>query len=107
MKDRYRVKIKVLKKLTAEQIYGSRPDDVAPYFDCYCPKIPEDHEYMVEENGSMPEGFCSQAWHDILHFVSVLRLGGNCRWTVGKNKAYACCSDGLRTVFFKLERIND
>lgn len=107
MKDRNRVKITVLKKLSADAIYGSIPNDVAPNFNCYCPKFIENQEFIVEEDGTIPKDFCSWAWHDILHFVSVLRLGGRCRWTMGKNKAYACCSDGLRPVFFKIERLEE
>ena len=44
-------------------------------------------ESSVSRNLQMPEGFCSWAWTDIQSMVS-------------------CCTDGLRPVVFRLERID-
>jgi len=53
----------------------------------------------------MPEGFCTSAWNDIYPSVRVLAFGGNAPWYKEKGVAVECCTDGLRPVIFKLERI--
>ncbi|RJS89401.1 TIGR04076 family protein [Candidatus Bathyarchaeota archaeon] len=53
----------------------------------------------------MPEGFCSWAWDDISKVVNVLRFGGNFPWFEEEGISINCCTDGLRPVIFKIERI--
>lgn len=55
-----------------------------------------------------PEGFCDGAWHAIYPYVFALANGAesfwfNNSWVRNKGMAIACCNDGLRPVFFKLE----
>jgi len=62
-------------------------------------------EFIVEEAGAMPSGFCTWAWHDIYPAVTGLRFGGNYPWMKKDGMIYSCCSDGARPVFFKIERL--
>ena len=54
---------------------------------------------------NMPEGFCAWAWADIQRDVAHLAMGGEFPWIKKKGSMVSCCTDGLRPVVFKLERI--
>ena len=60
-----------------------------------------------------PEKFCEGAWHDIFPYVLTLLAGGNFSeaifdgWMKDDNTMITCCSDGVRPVIFKLERIDE
>jgi hypothetical protein len=53
----------------------------------------------------MPEGFCPGAWRDIRECVSVLYMGGTSYPWLGENEMIKCCTDGLRPVVSRLERL--
>jgi uncharacterized repeat protein (TIGR04076 family) len=53
----------------------------------------------------MPEGFCASAWNAVYTAVRTLSFGGNLPWYRERGVAVECCTDGLRPVVFKLERI--
>ena len=60
-----------------------------------------------------PEGFCDWAWNDIYKTVVTLAHGGNfskdlfASWMNDDNSMITCCTDGIRPVIFKVERIED
>ena len=88
-------------------------------------RIPEEHTVRLREqgvgqavrvilyvpgqefdvDGNKPEGFCVWAWNDLFKSLSVLHFGGNLPWAE-EGKMIACCTDGIRPVSFKLERID-
>ena len=105
MAKRYLVKITVIKKLSAKEVYGNPLPDVADDVSAYCDRLEVGKEFIVEESGAMPSGFCTWAWHDIYPAVTGLRFGGNYPWMKKNIKIYSCCSDGVRTVFFNIERL--
>ncbi|MEN6395022.1 MAG: TIGR04076 family protein [Methanoregula sp.] len=59
-----------------------------------------------------PEGFCDWAWRDIHPMVAVLLAGGNfshgifAGWMKNERSMIGCCSDGIRPVVFRIERID-
>jgi uncharacterized repeat protein (TIGR04076 family) len=59
----------------------------------------------ISRDLEMPDGFCSWAWADIHRDVAHLALGGDFPWIKESGKMVSCCTDGLRPVIFKLERI--
>jgi uncharacterized repeat protein (TIGR04076 family) len=94
------VKITVTKMLGTKELwgdeYGSSSQDV-------CPRFKVGEVYMTK-GLSMPENWpCSWAWHDIFKEVMHLSLGGEFFAEPG-NYIIACCTDGLRPVFYKIER---
>lgn len=103
--ERSKVKITVVKKLSTEDIYGGKLPDAIEDMETECPLFTEVKEFIVDEVGNMPQGFCSWAWADIQRDVTHLRFQGDFPWMKVKGVTYACCTDGLRPVFFKLERI--
>jgi len=54
---------------------------------------------------TIPKGFCVWAWAAIEKDVSILALGGNAPWIRKEGVIISCCTDGLRPVVFKLERV--
>ena len=104
MVDKNKVKITVLKKLDTKEIFGEN----APLGESLeaCGQFDLDQEFIVSEDGKMPEGFCHWAWNDIYKVVTTLRFGGSFSRIEEKgNSIVRCCTDGLRPVIFKLERI--
>jgi uncharacterized repeat protein (TIGR04076 family) len=53
----------------------------------------------------MPEGFCPSAWQTIYHNVRTLGFSGNIPYFDEEGVSVSCCSDGMRPVIFKIERI--
>lgn len=72
-----------------------------------CPRFQEGQEFLTDFD--RPEGFCEWAWDDIYKYMLVFRSGGNLtdkiQWMKDRNTIIACCSDGIRPVVFKIERI--
>jgi len=98
---RSNVKITVMKMLGTKELWG---DEAPKSGDAdLCPRFKVGQVFMTE-GLSMPLGWpCSWAWHDIFKEVLHLGLGGEFFVEPG-NVIYACCTDGMRPVFFKLER---
>jgi uncharacterized repeat protein (TIGR04076 family) len=97
----YDVKVTVLKKVQTGEIlkeYGASTVEME------CPVVKEGVEY-ISKGGKMPEGFCGWAWADIQRDIAVLAFGGDFPWIKKKGTMISCCTDGLRPVIFKLERI--
>jgi len=105
MAKRHPLKITVIKKLSAKEIYGKPLAEVTDDFPAYCDRLEVGKEFVVDESGAMPAGFCTWAWHDIYPAVTGLRFGGNYPWMKQDGMIYSCCSDGARPVFFKIERL--
>lgn len=104
-----KVKITVFRRVDPSVIFDgdvpNKPGTDEPYTKCTA--FEEGQEY-ISENGEKPEGFCSWAWRDIYKDLSVLNFGGNF-WPgwMKEGEMLTCCTDGVRPVSFKLERIED
>jgi uncharacterized repeat protein (TIGR04076 family) len=99
----HRVKITVLKRLAPSEVFEESP--VTPVTQLEACKLFRDGQELIVEEGKMPEGFCTSAWNTIYCNVRTLAFGGNLPWYREKGVAINCCTDGLRPVVFKLERI--
>jgi uncharacterized repeat protein (TIGR04076 family) len=103
MAKRHKVKITVLKRLSPSEVFEKVP--VTPIHPLGACELFRDGQEFIIEDGRMPEGFCSGAWHTIYCNVRILAFGGDLPWYKEKGVAVNCCTDGLRPVIFKLERI--
>jgi uncharacterized repeat protein (TIGR04076 family) len=105
----YRVKITVLKKIDPAIIFNgevpTRPESDRLY--TICDAFAEGDEFFVERDREMPEGFCASAWKSIVNSLSVIQWGGDYYPNLPRGVAITCCSDGIRPVSFKLERLED
>ena len=62
--------------------------------------------FIVDAAASMPQGFCPWAWSDIYKvLVGYYANGSFDMWTQGGNTIIACCTDGTRPVYFKIDKI--
>lgn len=102
---RPKIRITVLKKFTSKDVLGY--DFVFPngYIVKDCELVQEGQEFIVDDELSMPEGFCKWAWVDIYRDVAILTMGGTFASGELAGKKYSCCSDGIKPVVFYLERV--
>ncbi len=100
-----RYKITVLRKM-------SNPDFASEYCvkgECekLCPLMTEGREFIAE--GRQPDGFCSWAWIDLGRYITVFECGANftepMQWMKDNRTVIACCTDGIRPVVFKIEKL--
>ncbi len=101
---RAKVKITVVKKLGTRDLFGDNPPARATFEDS-CPRCKVGDAYVVPEDGSCPAGFCPWAFADLHRDITHLRFGGDYPFVQEPGTAIQCCTDGLRPVFFKLERM--
>ena len=95
------IKITVVAKLKPGEVFAElAAEDVKPV----CDAVETGKEYL-SKGMAMSEGFCSWAWADIQRDVAHLALGGDFRWINKPGSMVSCCTDGLRPVVFKLERL--
>ncbi len=99
------VKITVVKKINNRDLFGDHPP-VGFTATLECDRVESGQEFISEE-GKCPSGFCSWAFADIQRDITHLRLGGDFPWIKEKGTMLSCCTDGVRPVVFKLERIED
>ena len=97
-----KVKITVLRRFKPSEVFKKPP--VTHNLET-CVRVYDGQEFIVGEDGKMPEGFCTSAWVSIYPNVRLLRFGGNYPWFKENGVAVNCCMDGLRPVIFKLERM--
>ena len=103
MAESSKLKITVLKKTDSKQIFGDNPP-MGQAIEA-CSVFKEGQEFIVNEDGRMPAGFCHWAWNDINKKVITLRYGGNFPWMKEKGTSVSCCTDGFRPVIFEIRRI--
>jgi uncharacterized repeat protein (TIGR04076 family) len=75
-----------------------------------CEVFTEGQEFIYDHygEGNKPENFCEWAWHDIYKTVMTLSFKGNFgTWMKDEKMIIQCCTDGIRPVVFKVERIDD
>ena len=95
------VKITVVKKVSNPEVFRRYADRGAHPS---CETVEVGMEF-VSQGMAMPPDFCSWAWADIQRDVAHLALGGDFPWMKQRGTMITCCTDGLRPVVFKLERI--
>ena len=99
------VKITVVKMLDNKELFGDN-SPVLFVCDTVCGKFTTGQEFLSVE-GKCPEGFCSWAFADIQRDITHLRFGGDYPYIKNKGTTLSCCTDGVRPVIFKLERMTD
>ncbi len=102
--SRSKVKITVLKRQDPKEIFDEYPVAERDWF-VPCGLFEDGQQFILEESLAMPEKFCTSAWQTIYPNVRVLGFGGNMPFFEEKGVAISCCSDGIRPVIFKLERV--
>ncbi len=89
-----RVRITVLKRSIQKEFekYSWGPIPI-------CDRVREGQQFTItSDTARAPEGMCDSAWDHIRKTVYAIR-------DEGPERTVACCTDGFRPVFFKVERI--
>jgi uncharacterized repeat protein (TIGR04076 family) len=55
----------------------------------------------------MPSSFCAWAWADLQRDMVAMFHGASYPWIKQKGTIISCCTDGLRPVLFKIEKIGE
>jgi uncharacterized repeat protein (TIGR04076 family) len=75
-----------------------------------CPVFKDGQEFVLSQPWESPQGFCDWAWADIRSYILATTFGRPEAFPppFGKPEGVfvACCSDGFRPVFFKIERMD-
>ena len=105
MKKWKKAKITVVKKFVSEDLVDEfLADEMRNKGFGVCDAFELGQEFILEEPNK-PEEFCSWAWADINRDVVAIMGGGDFHWINKEGVAIASCTDGLRPVIFKIERI--
>ncbi len=103
MEKTHQVKITVLKRFSPSEVFAENP--VTPVGPMQACELFKDGQEFIVEGVQMPKGFCTSAWVSIYGNVRLLAFGCNLPWFKERGVAINCCTDGLRPVIFKLERV--
>ena len=98
-----KVKITVLRKQLYEDLAEKYLTDGK---DVECDYYQEGETFIYSGGAEMPEGFCPWAWDDLYKVIAAFYANGKFdMWTEGGRTIVACCTDGTRPVYFKIEAI--
>jgi uncharacterized repeat protein (TIGR04076 family) len=92
--EKYHCKITVLRKDFNEDFYRRHPYGQA----AACGRFEVGQEFLTQNPWDPPAGFCQWAWADLRSIIHRIHAGN-------PTVMIACCTDGLRPVFFKLEAV--
>ncbi|UCC74169.1 MAG: TIGR04076 family protein [Gemmatimonadota bacterium] len=93
LQERTRLRVTVLKVTLDEALDEEYRDGGAGP----CPVFQEGQEFIIESPFLCPADFCHWAWADIRSFIQESYFGR-------EDPIITCCTDGIRPVFFKIER---
>ena len=103
MSQRSRLKITVMRKMDAREVFGNQLSEIVNEGHHTCRRTMVGQEFIVQEDGLIPPGFCSYAWHDISPQVAALQFGAHYPSMKRTGEYYCTCHDGVHPVFYKLE----
>ena len=99
-----KIKITIIEKLNMADVHPSGEGGAVPDFEPVCPMLQVGDQFIADVD-TAPPGFCPAAFDDIYRYISGLRFGANYPWMARAGTATVCCTDGLRPVIFRLERM--
>jgi len=104
-----KVKITVLKRALFEDVctqYGAK--DFLDRGGCSpCGRFQDGQEFTLDRGLDKPDGFCAYAFADIRHELMVVLNGGSRPYIGAEGTAIVCCTDAMKPVLFKIERIDE
>lgn len=68
-----------------------------------CDVFKEGQVFVVDAVSGCPAGFCAWAWDDLYKVIVGFFSGGNFGMWYEDDVLIACCTDGTRPVYFKIE----
>jgi len=103
-----RLRITVLERTFNREIAESYGSDAFKTGDSFgpCPRF-EDGQGFLWDGAAPPPGFCPRAWADIHGEIRMVQSGGAHDFLKRPHAAISCCTDGIRPVVFRIERVRD
>jgi uncharacterized repeat protein (TIGR04076 family) len=99
------VKITVMRTMDAQEVFGEKASEIVEEGHHRCRRMKVGLEFIVKEDGLIPPGLCSHAWHDIYPQVRALQFDAKIASMKKRGEYYCTCHDGAHPVFFKLEKL--
>ncbi|MBU1049429.1 TIGR04076 family protein [Candidatus Bipolaricaulota bacterium] len=102
-----KLKITVLERTFNKEIaelYGSEDFKAGAGFGA-CPHF-KDGQTFVLDGLNKSDSFCDRAWADIHGAIRTVAFGGAHDYVTTPNSALSCCTNGMRPVIFKIDRID-
>ena len=100
-----RCKITVLKRTLNQDLVEEYLDDA--YKDTgLCECFEDGQEFVIEPGEGVPEGFCVWAWADMRSDIMTVAYGGDMPGMKQCGTFITGCTDWLRPVIFKVERMD-
>lgn len=104
-----RVRITVLKRAVFADIcreYGAK--EFLEHGGCSpCGRFQDGQVFILDRGLDKPDNFCTYAFADIRHELMVVLNGGSRPYVRPEGTAIVCCTDAMKPVLFKIERIED
>ena len=101
-----KVKISVVKSFSKKDVFGDElPDGLKGPLDV-CDTHRPGQEFFFDGSGC-PEGLCNWAYSDIQKEIVHIYHGGDNHWIEEPGVGYAACTDGMKPVLFRIERVED
>ncbi|MBE0635403.1 TIGR04076 family protein [Candidatus Bipolaricaulota bacterium] len=104
-----RIRITVVRRAVHKDLQDMHLDrDSFPQAYGPCEVMQEGDTFFVEgPYPARPDAFrCHDAWIDIQRSLAAVMYGGNLPWIKQAGTTVASCSDGMRPVSFKIERVS-
>ena len=101
-----KIKVTVVRKLDMRDIFGDEDVGSSESMAPVCDRFSVGDEFIIADKGC-PEGFCPGAFYDIYKWINGMAFGANYFWMKKPGLMYSCCTDGMRPVIFKLERLDE
>ena len=103
--DMPKCKITVLKRtLNQDLIKQYLEDEYKDTSLCEC--FSDGQVIMIEDYSMVPEGFCASAWADIRKDILAVAMGADMPGIKQRGTIITGCTDWLRPVLFKVERLD-
>ena len=72
-----------------------------------CERFYDGQEFLLDGSSiAPPPDFCPWAWADLRSSILAIMSGGNLPWSSRPGLTITCCTDGIRPVVFKVERLD-
>jgi uncharacterized repeat protein (TIGR04076 family) len=71
-----------------------------------CDIVSDNQEFIISNPYEMPENICAYAWADIRPSIIAIASGGTFDFMKDKNSTLATCTDPIRPVIFKIEKMD-
>jgi uncharacterized repeat protein (TIGR04076 family) len=97
-------KVTVLKRMANQDLADEYLDEEIEF--SACERFTDGQEFVIDHPFAMPEDFCPWAWADIRKDILAVATGGDLPWMKQRGTVLAGCTDWLRPVIFKVERMH-